>query len=149
MRLSRERAPYRSPSGDGGVESCQLLNARLSLGEWIKIAAFESALPTLSLRPTMPLAIPGSSASALALALPAAPAGVAKLDPQFHAILCQAKVRQKDIVKLAAADCDTAAVFGHVAKSDERFALFIKRVLNLDPEARGEDAIPAARFSRA
>ena len=98
----------------------------------------------------MPLAVPGTSASALALALPAAPAaGAKKLDPQFHAILCQAKVKPEHMAALGDADCDSAGVFGHIAKTEEKFLVFLKRVLNLDPDTRGEDAIPAARLTMA
>ena len=64
----------------------------------------------------MPLALPGTSASALALALPAAlAAGAQKSDPQFHAILCQYKVKAEHNVALGDADYDATAVYGHIA----------------------------------
>ena len=98
----------------------------------------------------MPLALPGISASQLALALPAAPAaGAQKLNPQFHAILCQCKVKSEHIAALGDADCDSAAVFGHIAKTEEKFYVYIKRILNADPDAKGEDAVPAARLFMA
>jgi hypothetical protein len=82
--------------------------------------------------------------------LPAAPAaGAQKLDPQFHAILCQCRVKPEHIAALGDADCDSSAVFGPIAKTEETFYLYIKRILNVDPDARGEDAVPAARLFMA
>ena len=51
--------------------------------------------------------------------------------------LGQAKVQAAHIEKLGGADCDSAAVFGHFGKTDEKFWAFLKKVLNLDPDARG------------
>ena len=87
----------------------------------------------------MVLKLPGSSSSTLALT---APSGAQVMDPQFHALLCANKVRPEDITKLGTAGIDSAKMFGHIAKSDEKFALFIKRICNIDPETRGEDAPP-------
>ena len=50
---------------------------------------------------------------------------------------------------LGDSDCDSTAVYGHIAKTEEKFYLYIKRVLNVDPDARGEDAVPAARLFMA
>jgi hypothetical protein len=95
----------------------------------------------------MPLTCPGTTTSALALAVPASAAtGADALDPQFHAILCQAKVKKEHMVLLGNNDCDSTAVFGHIAKDEEKFALYLKRVLNVDPEARPEDSVPSARL---
>ena len=71
------------------------------------------------------------------------------MDPQFHALLCGNKVRTEDIKALETAGVDSAKMFGHIAKTDEKFALFIKRICNVDPEARGEDAVPSARLYMA
>ena len=44
---------------------------------------------------------------------------------------------------------DSMAVFGFVATKEDKFEAFLKKVLNLDPEARGDDALPASRLTMA
>ena len=98
----------------------------------------------------MALAIPGFASPALSLALPqAGQSGEAKLEPRFAAILNQCKVKVEHMKILGDADITTAQEFGHIAKSDDKFAVFLKRIVNLDPDTRGEDALPSARFFMA
>ena len=99
----------------------------------------------------MSLAIPGLSSSTAIVSTSAAvgASGRSKLDPRFQAILNQAKVKPEHQDKLGDADIETAQEFGHIAKNDDSFFLFLKRVCNLDPDARGEDALPVARLTIA
>ena len=98
----------------------------------------------------MALICPGTSVAVLALGQPAgAAAGVALLDPRFAAILSQSKVSAVHQAALGDAGVDNSDVFGHIARNEDKFYLFMKRVLNLDPDARGEDAVPAARLFMA
>ena len=74
----------------------------------------------------------------------AAASPASTLDPRFAAILAQNDVPTEHSDKLATAGYKNSALFGHVAKSEERVELFLKRTLNLDPETRGEDTLPVA-----
>ena len=80
----------------------------------------------------MPLQVPGSSSSQLALSAPAAPSsGADKLEPQFHAILSQNKVEKQYLDLLGDSGCDSASVFGHIGGrgpgGEEKFAKYLKR----------------------
>ena len=99
----------------------------------------------------MSLAIPGlsSSTAIVAASSTTGTSGRAKLDPRFQAILNQAKVKPEHQDKLGDAEIESAQEFGHIAKNDDSFLLFLKRVCNLDPETRGEDALPVARLTIA
>ena len=100
---------------------------------------------------TMSLANPGlsSSTAIVSTSFAAGASGRFKLDPRFQAILNQAKVKPEHQDKLGDADIETAHEFGHITKNDDSFLLFLKRVCSLDPEARGEDALPVARLTIA
>mgnify|MGYP003333722578 CR=1 FL=1 len=71
------------------------------------------------------------------------------MDPRLLAIMNQAKVKPEHQDRLGDADIETAQEFGHIAKTDAQFLLFLKRVCNLDPDTRGEDALPVARLTIA
>ena len=75
--------------------------------------------------------------------------GIAALDPRFLAILDQNRVPDNHKKLLGDAGCDTIQMFAHVGADTAELKLFLKRVLDLDPETRGQDAIPFARLSIA
>lgn len=95
----------------------------------------EGVFPKLAFSsPSIALVIPGTSSSALVLSASAGgpAAGSDKLDPRFAAILSQAKVSKAHIDLLGDADCESAVVFGHIARAEEKFITFLRGVLNLD-----------------
>ena len=96
----------------------------------------------------MALNLPGSTTSALAIATPT-PAGAGKLDPRLAAVFNQAKVSLELMVKVGDAGIETTQEFAHIAHTTEKFYLFLKEVLNLDGEARGEDIVPSSRMYTA
>ena len=97
------------------------------------------------------LICPGSSAQAIIVqqqvaAAAATATGVEKLDPRFAAMMSEAGIPPEEQAKLGTANCTTAALFGYVAKTEERLEKFIKNVVDLDPENKPQDAIPFARY---
>ena len=42
--------------------------------------------------------------------------------------------------------CTTTAIYGHIALAKEKLLVYIKRVLNFDPDVRAEDSIPVAKL---
>ena len=97
------------------------------------------------------LICPGSSAQAIIVQQQVAGAalgatGLEKLDPRFGAMMSEAGIPPEDQAKLGTANCTTAALFGYVAKTEERLERFIKSVVGVDPENKPEDAIPFARY---
>ena len=72
--------------------------------------------------------------------------GIDKLDPRFRAMLSEAGVPTDEQGKLGTAGCSSAALFGYVAKTEERLEKYIKSVVGLDPENKPEDSIPFARY---
>ena len=69
------------------------------------------------------------------------------MDPRFLAMLSQGRVAKAHMDALGEADCDSAALFGHVASTEIKFLAFIKGLLLLDPDARPLDAIPVAKLT--
>ena len=96
---------------------------------------FSRVFPFIFAYPNMALAVPGTSSSALVLASAAlgAPSGADKLDPRFSAMLSQAKVVKSHMDFLGDADCESTAVFGHVARPADKFLAFLKNILGLAP----------------
>ena len=94
----------------------------------------------------MVLTVPGSSSSALALSVQPTNTGIGKLDSRFAAMLTQNGVGATHMGQLGDADCTTAAIYGHIALTKEKLLLFLKRVLNLDPDTRVQDSIPVAKL---
>ena len=72
-----------------------------------------------------------------------------KLDSRFAAILNQCRVPAATMKLMGDKDVDSMGVFGHIASTEQKLELFCKRVLNLDPETRGEDTVPVARLTMA
>ena len=97
----------------------------------------------------MALAVPGTSSSTLVLtsANAVAQTGADKLDPRFSAMLSQAKISKALMDILGDADVESAAIFGHLARSEENFLELLKSVLNLDADTRPLDAIPIAKLT--
>ena len=97
------------------------------------------------------LAIPGASSSALALIAPAAVSGIDVLDPRFAAILSQNEVAPDQMEALGKAGVKTTALYGHIARNEDKLELFLKRLLKLDadanPVARGQRWRPRRRPS--
>ena len=50
---------------------------------------------------------------------------------------------------LGDAGVESAAIFGHVARTEEKLLKFLKTTLNLDDDARPADAVPIARLVMA
>ena len=92
----------------------------------------------------MALAVPGTSATILVLATASAvaPSGADKLDPRFSAMLAQAKISKAHMDILGDADVESSAIFGHLARSEEKFLELLKSMLTLDADVRPLDAIP-------
>ena len=97
----------------------------------------------------MALQVPGSVVSALAISATPPATGLDKLDPRFAAVLSQCKVPTTIMTQIGDAGVESSALFGCLARTEEKLTLFCKRVLNLDPEARAEDMIPVARLVMA
>ena len=98
----------------------------------------------------MALICPGSTTTALVTGgAGTAAVGLAALDPRFLAILTQAEVDTAHMKLLGDAGCKSSQIYGYIGKTEEKLLLFLKRVLNLDPEVRGEDSIPAAKLTIA
>ena len=97
----------------------------------------------------MALAVPGTSSTTLVLTTASAVAatGADKLDPRFSAMLSQAKVAKAHMDVLGDADVESAAIFGHLARSEEKLLELFKSVLNLDADTRPLDAIPIAKLT--
>ena len=97
----------------------------------------------------MALAVPGTSSFTLVLttASAVAPTGADKLDPRFSAMLSQAKISKAHMDAFGDAEVDSATIFGHLARSEEKFLDLFKGVLNLDADARPLDAIPIAKLT--
>ena len=68
------------------------------------------------------------------------------LDPRFAAILSQNEVAVDQMEALAKAGVKTTALYGHIARNEDKLELFLKRVLGLDADVKPEDCIPIARL---
>ena len=88
------------------------------------------------------LAVPGSSSCALALTVFPPNSGLEKLDPRFAAILTQNDVPTDQMEKLGNAGVKSTALFGYIAKTQDKLDLFLKRTLNLDADNDPMDVIP-------
>ena len=95
------------------------------------------------------LQLPGLTSTALVAAVPAATGGLAKLDGKIIAILAQNKVTEAHMAALGDAGVESAAIFGHVARTEEKLLKFLKTTLNLDDDARPADAVPIAKLVMA
>ena len=92
------------------------------------------------------LNVPGTALATLTTPSTASATGAALLDLRLAAVLTHCKVKKEHMDLLGNSDCDSAQVFAHVAKTDEKFDKYLKSVFKLDPDTRGEDTIPAARL---
>ena len=103
----------------------------------------------IPLQPIMALAIPGTSSSTLVLTMASAvePTGADKLDPRFSAMLSQAKISKAHMDAFGDAEVESAAIFGRLARSEEKILDLLKSVLTLDADARPLDAIPIAKLT--
>ena len=93
------------------------------------------------------LAVPVSSSSALALTVFPPNSGLEKLDTRFAAILTQNDVDPDHMEKLGNAGVKSTALFGYIAKTQDKLDTFLKRTLNLDADANPLDAIPLAKLT--
>ena len=73
--------------------------------------------------------------------------GLEKLDPRFAAILTQNDVPTDQMEKLGTAGVKSTALFGYIAKTQEKLDLFLKRTMNLDADNDPMDAIPVAKIT--
>ena len=65
-------------------------------------------------------------------------------DTRLAAILTQSDVHVDQMEALGNAGIKSMALFGHIARDDDKLEVFLWRVLALDSSAGLEDAIPIA-----
>jgi hypothetical protein len=95
------------------------------------------------------LQLPGLTSTALVAAVPAATGSLGKLDGKFSAILTQNKVAEVHMAALADAGVESAAIYGHVARTEEKLLKFLKSTMDLDDDVRPSDVVPIAKLVMA
>ena len=97
----------------------------------------------------MPLAVPGSSSTALvstAAAATATAAPAAQMEPRLRAIMEGLKVDVATMNTIARAGGETIALYGHLGHDEPAMRTWLSQVLTLDPTARPEDSLKLAKL---